>query len=73
MMKSKTMYQYNLGISFATIVDRFPNKLALKLPALNEFLTYSELNNHSNRLARYLINCGIKQKMLFVLPEKNLH
>ena len=70
MMKSKTMYQYNLGISFATIVDRFPNKLALKLPALNEFLTYSELNNHSNRLARYLINCGIKQKDVVCIAGK---
>ncbi|CAG8454265.1 15785_t:CDS:2 [Gigaspora rosea] len=62
---------------FSTIHDlfqlqakEFPDQLALNMTELNLSMTYRELNNKSNQIARYLIKIGVT-KETFVIIHMN--
>ena len=54
----------NLSLTriFEENVKKFPHSVAVSFE--NDSLTYEELNNRSNRLARYLIKCGVGPESL---------
>ena len=56
------MYQYNLGIKFKEIVNKYPDNIALKFPITDTVINYSELDKRSNQFARFLLNNGIEKR-----------
>jgi D-alanine--poly(phosphoribitol) ligase subunit 1 len=52
------MYEYNLGIRFQTIADEHAQQTAIWFNE-HETVTYEELNKLANRVARWLIDCGV--------------
>jgi len=60
--KSKTTYEIKRCIheEFEDVVVKYPDKVAVKFG--EEELTYKELNEKSNKFARYLLSLGAKPK-----------
>jgi D-alanine--poly(phosphoribitol) ligase subunit 1 len=54
------MYEFNLGARFENIVRQYPDNTAIKF-SQSVFITYKELNNKVNQLARYLLEKEIGQ------------
>ncbi len=54
------MYRYNLGICFENVVDKYAEKVALRFTKTHS-ITYIQLNERANRLARYMLDMGIAQ------------
>ena len=54
------MYKYNLGIGFEEIVEKRTDNAALKFNK-KDIISYKELNNKANQIARYLLDLGIRQ------------
>jgi D-alanine--poly(phosphoribitol) ligase subunit 1 len=52
------MYEYNLGLRFQNIVERYPHRISLWLSE-PETYTYAHLNGFANRLAHWLLQQGL--------------
>src|SRR5690349_12929979 len=66
-------YPYNLGLKFYEVASRNGSRVMLKLPSGDEF-TFGEVNALSNRIARYLLNVGLKAgSVVAVFNEKSLN
>jgi D-alanine--poly(phosphoribitol) ligase subunit 1 len=66
-------YQYNLALSFYKVVKDNSERAALSYLDGNR-ISYRELNELSNRLARFLIGNGIgKNSVVAIFNEKSLH
>ena len=58
---------------FAQMVARTPDAIAVSSPAEDEVLTYAELNERANRIARRLIGLGVRpEDPVMVLQERTV-
>jgi amino acid adenylation domain-containing protein len=58
---------------FAQVVARTPDAIALSSPAEGEVLTYAELDERANRIARRLIGLGVRpEDPVLVLQERTV-
>ena len=55
------MYEYNLGLCFQNIVERYPQRVAVWLNE-RETYTYTDLNRQANCLARFLLQQGLASR-----------
>lgn len=54
------MYEYNLGLRFERIVERYSSNVALRFSRANS-VSYEELNLKANQLARHLLDLAVGQ------------
>src|SRR5690242_3218845 len=54
------MYEYNLAIRFESVVSQHGDRTAIWF-GKDEQVTYAELNQTANRIARFLLARGVKQ------------
>ena len=72
-MYSQSTYNYNLGLQFYAVADAFAERTALKFPDGSE-VSYAQLNQVSNQIARLLLSRGLKQgDVLAIFNDKSLH
>jgi non-ribosomal peptide synthetase component F len=58
---------------FAHVVARTPDAIAVSSPAEGEVLTYAELDERANRIARRLIGLGVQpEDPVMVLQERTV-
>lgn len=55
------MYNYNLSLRFEEVAEKYASQAAIKTE-LFDLLSYEQLNNLANKIARYLLSKNIKQK-----------
>jgi len=61
MSKTRTeMYEYNLALRFQSVVSRYEDRTAIWL-SNDERISYAELNRLANRIARFLVERGVKE------------
>ena len=72
-MSKQATYHYNLGLQFYAVASTFANQTALRFPDGKE-VTYAELNQLSNQIARYLLQNGIKKgEVLAIFNDKSTY
>lgn len=65
------MYEFNLGIKFENIVNKYPNNTALQF---DKPVYYKQLNTKVNQLSRFLLEKGVKQNdVVCISGIKNLN
>ena len=55
------MYEYNLAIRFQSVASQYEDRTAIWFSD-DEHITYAELNRLANRIARFMIERGVKRR-----------
>jgi D-alanine--poly(phosphoribitol) ligase subunit 1 len=66
------MYEYNLGLRFQSVVSQHQDRTAIWFSD-DEHVSYAELNRLANRIARFMIERGVKEgTVVAIAGEKSL-
>lgn len=66
------MYSYNVGLKFYEVSSFFKNRTAIKNLG-NDSISFESMNFSSNRIARYLLQIGIKEgDVVAIFNEKSI-
>lgn len=66
-------FQYNVGLAYAAIADRLPERAALRLPHGND-VTHRDLNALANRIAAVFSDRGLRRRnVIGIVHTKTAH